>query len=165
MNDRNRTDNSLMTATRRILTAGLPAVGLTVFAALAFAGSPAVAVEDRAVRPAVTATPCDPDTRGGCGYGATAATTGPTTKPTTPAGTLPTRGHTGYPTPTASVDTVPATTPPAIKGTPSPTTPGGVSAGQLPVTGAPTGAIISLGAVLMAGGAASIYYTRRRRNA
>jgi LPXTG-motif cell wall-anchored protein len=49
--------------------------------------------------------------------------------------------------------------------TPTPTTSGGVSAGHaLPVTGAPMGAIISLGVLMVAGGAASVWYTRRRRS-
>jgi LPXTG-motif cell wall-anchored protein len=47
------------------------------------------------------------------------------------------------------------------------TTPGGgVSAGHaLPVTGAPMGAVVSLGALMVAAGALSVWYTRRRRNA
>ena len=156
-----------MTATRRILDAGLPAAGLTVFAALAFTGSSAAAVEDHALlRPTVTATPCDSEDRGGCGYGSvsptgTATPTDTVTGAGETPGTGPTRGHTGYP----STDTVPPTTPPGVRDTVTPS-PGGVSpAHELPVTGAPAGAIISLGAVLVAGGAASVYYTLRRRNA
>jgi hypothetical protein len=43
---------------------------------------------------------------------------------------------------------------------------GGVSAGHaLPVTGAPMGTVVARGAVMVAGGAASVFYTRRRRSA
>ena len=155
-----------MSATRRILAVGLPAAGFTVFAALAFAGNPAVAVEDHGLRPAVTATPCDDASgRGHCGYGTPTPTATVSAQETTPPGTAPTRGHTGYPTPTASVDTVPHTTPPGVQDTVTPS-PGGVKGEHvLPVTGAPTSAIVSLGAILVAGGAASVYYTRRRRSA
>ncbi|HEX5202535.1 MAG TPA: LPXTG cell wall anchor domain-containing protein, partial [Actinoplanes sp.] len=58
----------------------------------------------------------------------------------------------------------PSTTVQAATPTPTQSTGGGVSAGHaLPVTGAPTGAIISLGALMVAAGAASVWYTRRRR--
>jgi LPXTG-motif cell wall-anchored protein len=175
-----------MRSPRRIVIAGLPAAGLTVFAALALAGSPATAsAEDHPARPAVMSTPCA-DAREKCDYG----TAGP-------AATTPGRGHGGYgttstPTPTKPTTTVP-TTKPTSPGptettpsggvdtvTPTPTTsvtihggktphprhPGGVSAGHaLPVTGAPMGAIVSLGGLMVAAGATALWYTRRRRNA
>ncbi|GIF18338.1 LPXTG-motif cell wall-anchored protein [Actinoplanes tereljensis] len=161
-----------MSATRRIFAAGLPSVA--VAAALAFSASPALAIADLAARPAVTATPCAEDDRTKCDYNTPAGEA--------PATGGPTRGHAGYgstsptatPTPSATtpsgnVDTVPPTTPPGVQdtGTPTPTTStgGGVSAGELPVTGAPMGAIVSLGALLVAGGVASVFYTRRRRSA
>ncbi|MEU4241400.1 LPXTG cell wall anchor domain-containing protein [Actinoplanes sp. NPDC026619] len=162
-----------MSATRRILIAGLPSVA--VAAALAFAAAPAPAMADTAVRPVVMATPSSDDdsrtkthygtvspthTRGHGGYGSAAPTTTPAVHPSTTA-------------PSGNVDTVPpttATTTPGVQdtGTPTPTSSygGGVSAGHaLPVTGAPTGLIVSLGALMVAGGAASVWYTRRRRSA
>ncbi|GIM90482.1 LPXTG cell wall anchor domain-containing protein [Paractinoplanes toevensis] len=164
-----------MSATRRILAAGLPSVA--VAAALAFSASPALAVAEYAARPAVTATPCADDDRTKCDYG---SDTGEA-----PATGGPTRGHAGYgtttpshtvtpspsaTTPSGNVDTVPPTTPPGVQDTVTPTptssTGGGVSpAHTLPVTGAPMGAIVSLGALMVAGGVASVWYTRRRRNA
>jgi LPXTG-motif cell wall-anchored protein len=89
----------------------------------------------------------------------------------TPDTDTPTRGNNGYgPTPTASVDTVtpgvsPTTSSPGVA--PAATTPGGgVSpAGALPVTGTPMAAIVSAGALLIAAGAGSVWYTRRRRTA
>jgi LPXTG-motif cell wall-anchored protein len=189
-----------MSLTRR-LAAGLPAVGVSALAALAFAGAPAYATGDTADRvgqPAVAATPCadsrtkcdgygyddetpptagpddetptagpdddgsdnggagadnggaDDDDRGNPGYGGESpATTPPTTPPTTPTGIT---------------DTVP---PGGVSPATSPATPGGgVSAGgTLPVTGAPMGATIAVGALLVAGGSAAVWYTRRRRSA
>ncbi|GAA2621537.1 hypothetical protein [Paractinoplanes durhamensis] len=178
-----------MSATRRILAAGLPSVA--VAAALAFSATPVLAA-DTAVRPAVTASPCNEADRTKCDYGTKGGGTSPatTTGPATTGGH--TRGHGGYgsvapsttpttpattPTtpattpPSGNVDTVPPTTPPGVQdtGTPAPSssTPGGgVSAGHaLPVTGAPMGAVISLGALMVAAGAASVWYTRRRRSA
>jgi LPXTG-motif cell wall-anchored protein len=181
-----------MSPLRRILIAGLPAAGLTVAASLALAGSPADAVADRVeARPATYASPCTDADRDKCDYstpgGAGTVTTGGGT-------TTPTRGHGGYgtvsptpttttskptpatskptpskTTPTAHVDTVPPTSPGVLASetpTPSPTTSGGVSAGhELPLTGTPTGAVVSLGLVLVAAGAGSVWYTRRRRSA
>src|SRR3954471_6065601 len=111
-----------MSATRRILVAGLPAA-----AALFFAGSPALATVDHPARPAATATPCAEGARGGCGYGheGGGTVTGAAVSTTAPAiasATGHTRGHGGvygttppatHPTsppvgtsPTAHVDTV-----------------------------------------------------------
>jgi hypothetical protein len=189
-----------MSATRRILAAGLPAA-----AALVFAASPALAAESHGSRPAVTASPCAQAERDKCDYGNAGpvittpggdVTGGGVTGQTVPGGGQHTRGHGGYATtpttthatspattqptspapaattPTAHVDTVPPTATPSPSGTvqgavtPSPTTSGGVSAGHaLPVTGAPAGAVISLGALMVAAGAASVWYTRRRRSA
>jgi hypothetical protein len=154
-----------MIRNRRIFVAGLPAAGITVLAALALSGSPASASNDiAAARVAVTASPCADSARD-CpdGYG--------TVSPTT----APTRGHGGYgtvspstaPTPTASTDTVPpGVSPSSATPSPSSTQGGGVSAGhELPVTGPPMGSVISFGALLIAAGAASVWYTRRRRTA
>ncbi|MFF5293169.1 LPXTG cell wall anchor domain-containing protein [Paractinoplanes globisporus] len=176
-----------MSATRRILVAGLPAA-----AALALAASPALATVDHPARPAATATPCAQTQRDNCDYGGTATGAGtttpsgghtrghggyattPTTPATTPATTSPTSPAPSTTTPSAHVATVPttstATTPStSVQGAtpaPSSSTGGGVSAGHaLPVTGAPASAIISLGALMVAGGAASVWYTRRRRSA
>jgi LPXTG-motif cell wall-anchored protein len=103
-------------------------------------------------------------TRGHGGYG-TVTTTPPATTPATTKPT-PTPSTT---TPTGNVDTVPPTgvSPSVtIQGGVTPTPSGGVSAGHaLPVTGAPMSAIISLGTLMIAGGAASVWYTRRRRSA
>ncbi|MEV7623089.1 LPXTG cell wall anchor domain-containing protein [Actinoplanes sp. NPDC089786] len=182
-----------MSLTRR-LTAGLPAVGVTALAALAFAGSPAYATGDgsaRAGQPAVMATPCSSDERTKCdssadsdgyGGGAAAATTAVPNDNATAGGNDDDRGNKGYgygsesPTPSPSettpsggTDTVPPggelpeTVPPTAPGTTPPT--GGVNAGTLPLTGAPMGATIGLGALLVAGGAAAVWYTRRRREA
>src|SRR3954471_16167480 len=97
-----------MSATRRILAAGLPAA-----AALFFAASPALAMGDHAARAAATTSPCTSSARDNCDYGATGAggygndTTGtpgatatPATAATTPATGTHTRGHGGYTTPT-----------------------------------------------------------------
>ena len=173
-----------MSSTRRFAIAGLP---LAAFAALAFVGSPAAAaVGDHVARPAVMVTPCA-DGRDKCDYGTPAGT--PAT--TAPGGTVGghTRGHGGYgtvsptpsptkpatsqptPTPSSSAASVPTPGPSvsvqgSVAPSPSISTGGGVSAGhELPVTGAPMGAILSLGGLLVAGGMASVWYTRRRRNA
>lgn len=117
----------------------------------------------------VTATPTKP-TRGHGGYG----TVSPT--PTTSKSVSPTSSPTSSPTPAPSkttpgahVDTVPPTSPGVLASetpSPAPTTSGGVSAGhELPVTGAPTGSVISVGVLLVAAGGASVWYSRRRRNA
>jgi LPXTG-motif cell wall-anchored protein len=176
---------------RRILVAGLPAAGLTVAASLALAGSPAVAIEDYAARPAVMVTPSAGDDRGTTDYGTpagngngTPAGGGTTGGGATPTG--PTRGHGGYggesptpvpstskptpvpstTTPTAHVDTVPPGVQASETPAPAPSISGGVSAGHaLPVTGAPMSAILTLGVLMVAGGAASVWYTRRRRSA
>lgn len=112
-----------------------------------------------------------------------ATTTAPGTTTTTTGtapGTTHTRGHAGYggvspatspptTTPTGHANTVPPGGVSPSSATPVPTvsTPGGgVSAGSaLPVTGAPTGTLASLGGLMLVAGAASIWYTRRRRNA
>ncbi|MFI5931072.1 LPXTG cell wall anchor domain-containing protein [Actinoplanes sp. NPDC051494] len=156
-----------MSFTRR-LAAGLPVAGVIAFAALALTGAPAAATGDEAATrvnlPVVMTTPsCASEERGedcGYGYGSAAPTDSPTTTPT--------RGGSGYgseapttaPTPSASVDTVSPT--PSV----SPTTGRGVSpdneSPHLPVTGAPMGLIVAVGAVLIAGGAGAVYASRRR---
>jgi hypothetical protein len=175
-----------MSPLRRILVAGLPAAALSVATSLALAGSPAAAAEHHAGRPMLATTPCAEADRDKCDYGP--AGTGPTATGGGVSGG-PTRGHGGYgstaptpstpattqptpsqPTPTASVDTVPPTSPSVtIQGsetpTPTPSISGGVSAGHaLPVTGPPMGTIVTLGALMVAAGATSVWYTRRRRN-
>ena len=183
-----------MSPLRRIVAAGLPTAGLTVLTALAIGGSPAqAATNDQIARPAVAATPCADSDRGNCGYGATTDT--PESPGAAPATTKPVRGKPGYgspaptkttpatttpatttpattaPTPVASTDTVPPgvsneSESPATPGAAATTPGGGVSAGHaLPVTGAPMGAVMSLGALLVAAGGASVWYTRRRRSA
>ncbi|MBM2617827.1 LPXTG cell wall anchor domain-containing protein [Actinoplanes sp. LDG1-06] len=177
-----------MSTIRRIIAVGLPAAGLT--AALALGVSPALATSatvDPAAMPVVAATGYgtpdatddDEPTRGQGGYGTPGATTAtPDESPDTdtpdtdtPDTDTPTRGNPGYgPTPTASVDTVPPGVSPTTSSpgvAPATTTPGGgVSpAGALPVTGTPMAAIVSMGALLVAAGAASVWYTRRRRSA
>ncbi|MFI7544481.1 LPXTG cell wall anchor domain-containing protein [Actinoplanes sp. NPDC049599] len=171
-----------MSLTRR-LTAGLPAVGVTVLAALALSGAPAAATGDesaaRAKQPAVMTTPCSEVPRGArCDYAddETPGDTGAT--PDDNGGAGPTRGNGGYggesptpspspSTPTASVDTVPpGGESPATSPAPTKSTPGGVSAGgTLPLTGAPMGLTMAIGGLMVAGGAAAVYYTRRRRSA
>ncbi|GAA0551671.1 hypothetical protein GCM10010172_37520 [Paractinoplanes ferrugineus] len=152
-----------MSAYRRILAVGLPSMAIA--AAMAFSAAPAVAAAHLAARPSTTATPCADDERTKCDYASVS-----------PAHT---RGHGGYAsptttkpspstTPTGDVDTVPPTTPPGVldTGTPAPgvKSGGGVSAGHaLPVTGPPTGGIVSVGGVMVAAGVASVWYTRRRR--
>lgn len=124
----------------RRLAAGIPAAGVTVFAALAFTGSPATAAEP-AVQggyPAVMTSP-EPtaDTRGNAGYGGDVAEV-PADTATTPTDTVddtPTRGNPGYgPSETPGVSSTPSTpstttpsttTPSAPAGTPS--TPVGVA--------------------------------------
>jgi LPXTG-motif cell wall-anchored protein len=174
-----------MSLTRR-LAAGLPAAGVTVLAALALTGSPAAATGDesaaRAKQPAVMTTPCSDVPRGEkCDYGYGDDET-PADNDATPddngAGAGPTRGNGGYggesptpspspSTPTASVDTVPpGGESPAPSPSTSTSTPGGVSAGgTLPLTGAPMGLTVALGGLMVAAGAAAVFYTRRRRNA
>lgn len=117
------------------------------------AGAKPAGTKPAGAKPAGTVSPTGP-TRGHGGYGGESpATTPPTSKPTpTPSAS----------TPTANVDTVP----PGVKGTVTPSPSGGVSAGHaLPVTGAPMSAIVTLGVLMVAGGAASVWYTRRRRSA
>ena len=178
-----------MSLTRR-LAAVLPAAGVTAVAALALTGAPAVATGDgpaaRAQQPAVLTTPCaegerdedcgygDDDatgggTRGNDGYGGESPTASPSPSRTTGSPT-PTTPATPA-TPTASVDTVPpggespVTSPPASP-SPSNTPGGGVSAGgTLPVTGPPMGLTVGAGGLLIAAGAAAVFYTRRRRSA
>lgn len=173
-----------MSLTRR-LAAVLPAAGVTAVAALALTGAPAVATGDgpaaRAQQPAVMTTPCaegerdedcgygDDDatgggTRGNDGYGGESPTASPSPSRTTVSPTPSTPA-----TPTASVDTVPPggespVTSPAAS--PSTTPGGGVSAGgTLPVTGPPMGLTVGAGGLLIAAGAAAVFYTRRRRSA
>jgi LPXTG-motif cell wall-anchored protein len=204
-----------MSLTRR-LAAGLPAVGVSAFAALAFAGTPAYAtgdVADRTIQPAATATPCA-DSRTKCAAGDAAGDGygyGTPDDDETPAGSDngsnngaddngtddngsnngaddsggagaddnggadDDRGNPGYggespattpPTtpPTGNTNTVP---PNGVSPATSPAAPGGeVSAGDtLPVTGTPMAATIAVGTLLVAGGAAAVWYTRRRRTA
>ncbi|MET0415057.1 MAG: LPXTG cell wall anchor domain-containing protein [Actinoplanes sp.] len=159
-----------MSSLRRILAVGLPTAGLTVFTALALGGSPAAAgpADQVVAYPAVAVTPSTSDD--GYGNAAPDATDEPTDD-------TPTRGNNGYgtpsptassPTPTASTDTVPPGVSPttATPGAAATTPGGGVSAGhELPVTGAPMGAIVSMGGLLVAAGVGSVWYTRRRRSA
>lgn len=215
-----------MSLYRRMIAAGLPAAGATVFATLALSGAPATAApgDTAGHRPAVMTTPCaagdrakcadyhgygattppagsgpstthpvkptvtvtstptatatgtGTHTRGHGGYGSTGPSTGPSTTPTTkPSTPAPGTSTSGKPTPTANTDTVPpgGVSPSSVGSSASPTPGpgmtthgGGVSAGSaLPVTGAPMGAVISLGALMVAAGAGAIWYTRRRRRA
>jgi LPXTG-motif cell wall-anchored protein len=173
-----------MSLTRR-LAAGLPAAGVTALAALAFAGSPAYATGDgsaRAGQPAVMAQPsssADVGNDGGSdGYGGGApvtATTVPNDNATAGGGQDDDdRGKPGYGYGSESPSPSPSETVPATTDTVPPTTPvgelpetvpptGGVNAGTLPLTGAPMGATIGLGALLVAGGGLAVWYTRRRR--
>jgi LPXTG-motif cell wall-anchored protein len=177
-----------MSLTRRV-AAGLPAAGVTAFAALAFAGTPAIAATadaaNAAVRPVVMTSPCTEVPRTKCSY-----PTGVATVPTSdvsPAsttddnGNTPHRGHPSYgsvspsttPTPTASTPTGDTdTVPPGGGVSPSTVTPGttprggGVSpAGTLPLTGAPMGVTLAFGALLVGAGAGAVWYSRRRRTA
>jgi LPXTG-motif cell wall-anchored protein len=178
-----------MSLTRR-LAAGLPAAGVIAFAALAFTGTPALATGDgseRAGQPVVMATPCDTDARQKCAASAASDGYGGGAQADNDGDDIPndnatgnnddTRGNAGYggespapspseTTPTGTTDTVPpgggespGTVPPTAPG-------GGVSAGgTLPLTGAPMGATIGLGAAMVVAGAAAVWYTRRRRSA
>jgi LPXTG-motif cell wall-anchored protein len=168
----------------RRLALGLPAAGATAFAALTVA-SPALAADTvQAGNPVVMASP----DRGHAGYGAespaatspaaispAATTAAATTSPAavaaasaTPTGA--TRGHAGYgtPSPTASLPIGSVKSVPSggvnSATAPSPTK-GGVSSGALPLTGGPVAATVGVGAVLVAGGAGALWYTRRRKNA
>ncbi|MFC7527236.1 LPXTG cell wall anchor domain-containing protein [Actinoplanes sp. GCM10030250] len=171
----------------RRLAAGLPAVGVTVFAALAFAGSPATAAETtvEVAYPAVMTTP-SADTRGNDGYtgdvsevpGGTAAAT----TPAAPADEVPgdDRGNPGY---TATTTAPPTSTPPTSTPPSSPAPSGSVSdavappasngpggtgllnAKTLPLTGAPLTGTLVAGGVMVAAGVAAVWYTRRRRTA
>jgi hypothetical protein len=168
-----------MSLTRR-LAAGLPAAGVTAIAALAFAGTPAFATGGgtaQGAQPTATASAsCDRGEKcDGYGYGgggAAAPTTAVPNDNATAGGNDDTRGNGGYgsqsptpvpseSTPSGGTDTVPPggelpeTVPPS----------GGVNAGTLPLTGPPMGTMISVGAVLLAGGALAVWYTRRRREA
>ncbi|MEU7902149.1 LPXTG cell wall anchor domain-containing protein [Actinoplanes sp. NPDC049118] len=161
-----------MSLTRR-LAAGLPAAGVTVIAALALTGSPAAATGDEsaavAKHPAVMTTPCSDVQQGEQCDNPSAAAVVPVA--TDDADVAPARGNSGYgpvpSTPPASALTVPPggelpETSPAA----TPSTPAGVSAGgTLPLTGAPMGLTMSIGGLLVAGGAAAVYYSRRRRGA
>jgi LPXTG-motif cell wall-anchored protein len=86
-------------------------------------------------------------------------------------GAGPTRGHGSYggesPTPYGSVDTVPpGGESPATSPSPRKSTGGAVSAGgTLPLTGSPAGLTIALGGLMVAAGAAVVFYSRRRRGA
>ncbi|WP_328461133.1 hypothetical protein OHA21_31720 [Actinoplanes sp. NBC_00393] len=164
----------------RRLAAGLPAAGVTLFAALALTGAPAAAAEPagQGGYPAVMTSPDPGDTRGNAGYGGTAAEVPGVTSTTT----APTRGNPGYggespsatPTPSSSVPTgnVASVPPGGVQSeteTPAPavTTHGaGVSSGStLPVTGAPLTGTLVFGGLLVAAGVTAVYYTRRRRSA
>jgi LPXTG-motif cell wall-anchored protein len=182
-----------MSFTRR-LAAGIPAVGVTALAALAFAGAPAQATGEgagHAGQPAVMASPCsdartkctgDAGDADGYGYGGGAAATTDVPNDNSTAGSDDaddddTRGNPGYggvqpstspatsPTPTANTDTVPPGG--GVSPTTSAPTPGGgvSNGGTLPLTGAPMGATVALGALLVAGGTGAVWYTRRRRTA
>jgi LPXTG-motif cell wall-anchored protein len=171
----------------RRLAAGLPAAGVTVLAALAFAGSQATAAEPAAqgALPAVTASP-DPtaDTRGNAGYGGdvaeapgdtTAVTPTNTTDDTPPGGTRGKPGYvqsatpsTGTPTPSTPAPSTPVGLASESVGpeTPVSTSGAGVSSGStLPVTGAPLTGTLVAGGLMVAAGGAAVWYTRRRRNA
>jgi len=147
----------------------------------------------RAQQPAVMTTPCSDADRGDkCDYGngnetpdnyATPTDTGApqddnvatpddTGAPQDDNGAGPTRGNPGYSAGPATVPpSTPSTgdvnTPPGTSPATTPSTPGGgVSAGgTLPLTGAPMGLTVALGGLMIAGGAAAVYFTRRRRSA
>jgi LPXTG-motif cell wall-anchored protein len=131
-----------MSLTRR-LAAGLPVVGLTLFAALAIGNALASAAPGdaaRGVKPIAAASPSDDgysgttsggrpgstsptsdDHRGHAGYGSVSPTTSP---PTTPPTTAPTTPPTIAPTtpPTTAPPTTPPTTPPTVGATTGTTT-------------------------------------------
>jgi LPXTG-motif cell wall-anchored protein len=181
-----------MSLTRRV-AAGLPAAGVTAFAALAFAGTPAIAATadaaNAAVRPVVMTSPCTEVPRSKCSYPTGDATVPPgDVSPTddngntTGNGNTPHRGHPSYggvspsasPTPTASTPTGNTDTVPPGGGVSPATVPpgygtprgGGVSpAGTLPLTGAPMGVTLAFGALLVGAGAGAVWYSRRRRTA
>ncbi|GAB1693758.1 LPXTG cell wall anchor domain-containing protein [Krasilnikovia sp. M28-CT-15] len=145
-----------MSVTRR-LAAGIPAAGVTVLAAFAFA-APATAAPDVAVRATdSSASPCVDDPRTDCsyGYGASAS----------PSASGPTRGNGGYGTPSPTPSATVTSPPGGVSPTHAPPPPGGVSAGHLPVTGAPMGATAALGGLLLGAGGAALWLTRRRRSA
>ncbi len=161
----------------RRLAVGLPAAGVTAFAALAVS-SPALAAASgvQAGHPVVMASP----DRGHAGYGAeapaavapaatTAVPAAPATAAPTETATGGTRGHKGYGSPAPSLpagQVAAASIPPSLgaeTATPSPTTKGEVSSGSLPLTGGPVGATVGVGAVLVAAGAGALWYTRRRK--
>jgi LPXTG-motif cell wall-anchored protein len=180
-----------MSLTRRV-AAGLPAAGVTAFAALAFAGTPAIAATadaaNTAVRPVVMTSPCTDVPRSNCSYPAGGASAPPgDVSPTSTTddngngnGNTPHRGHPSYgsvspstvPTPTASTPTGNTdTVPPGGGVSPTTVTPGtgtprggGVSpASTLPLTGAPMGVTLAFGALLVGAGAGAVWYSRRRR--
>jgi LPXTG-motif cell wall-anchored protein len=178
----------LPTAGLTVLTAlaisGAPAMAATSVQAVrpAVAATPCADADRANCGYGATETPDSPGagpatttpTRGKPGYGSPApTTTAPATTPatTTPGTTPATTPATTGPTPTASTDTVPpgvnnSSETPSTPGAATTTPGGGVSAGHnLPVTGAPMGAVISLGILLVAAGGASVWYTRRRRSA
>ncbi|MGX6602497.1 hypothetical protein ACWKSP_10235 [Micromonosporaceae bacterium Da 78-11] len=150
-----------MSFASRMAVAGLPAAGVTVFAALAFSGAPATAaVGDAAARPAVMTTPCADTERTKCGYGDDSTAPGAADTVTSPtdavspagAGTLPTRGNDDYgsvspttatttPTTTSPTTTSPTTTSPtspAPTGSTDTVPPGGVSPSSVsPATASP----------------------------
>ncbi|MEU4688042.1 hypothetical protein [Actinoplanes sp. NPDC023714] len=164
----------------RRLTAGLPAVGVTVLAALALSGSPASAAEGvaQAAYPAVMTSPDPAGTRGTGDYAGqadeTAAPAATETDDTTTGGT---RGKPGYggesPAPSSPAPSSPApseevpggTAAETVEPVPSATTAGaGVSdSSTLPVTGAPLTGTLALGGLLVAAGTTAVWYTRRRR--
>ncbi|WP_433826739.1 hypothetical protein ACQP2E_32200 [Actinoplanes sp. CA-015351] len=171
----------------RRLTAGLPAVGVTVLAALALSGSPASAATEVSQGGYPSVKTSSEPVRGADGYGGTAnevpATTTPTTVPATttaateaPDTTTGTRGNPGYggespaassPAPSASEEVPGGTLAETVTPAPSVSTAGaGVSSGStLPVTGAPLAGTIALGGLLVAAGSSAVWYTRRRRTA
>ncbi|MDI6103249.1 LPXTG cell wall anchor domain-containing protein [Actinoplanes sp. NEAU-A12] len=117
--------------------------------------------------------------------GPAATTPAPTgsLKAATPTTTGPTRGRPGYTPgiisspgpsetatpPTGTVKEIPPVGVASEAVTPTATrTAGGAgvsSGGTLPLTGAPLGGTLALGGLMLAGGAAAVWYTRRRRNA
>ena len=168
----------------RRLTAGLPAVGVTVLAALALSGSPASAAEgvNQAAYPAVMTSPDPAGTRGTGDYAGTAdETAAPAATETDDTTTGGTRGKPGYggegpapssPAPSSPVPSSPApssevpggTAAETVEPVPSATTGGaGVSDSSLPVTGAPLTGTLALGGLLVAAGATAVFSTRRRR--